>query len=393
VSFFDDEDDAIEEETRRSPRRGGGATARPGSARAGAARGGGARSGGRSAGSRRPPQDVAIERRRIGAAGVLIIVVILMILLISSCQARNTKNSLVNYNASVSSLINQSDATSQAVFRDLTSGKGGPAIKSALATPLSHARTELADAQGLSVPGQMAPAQAKVVLALQMRVDGISDIAAAVPGISGSGSAPTQAVAAIAGATARFYASDVAYKDYATIEISRALHGDHIAVGTADGGSIINPGQFLPELGWLETSFIDTELGVSSGSSASGGGKNTDQPGLHGDALDATSVGATTLTTTGTNTIPASPAPTFTLSVTNGGMFNEYKVGCAVSVEGGPSGKAVIGEITPGTTQTCNVTLSSAVTPGTYQVTVTVDKVLGETNLTNNTATYSVEFQ
>jgi hypothetical protein len=239
----------------------------------------------------------------------------------------------------------------------------------------------------------MARAQADVLLALRMRVDGISAIANAVTDIRGSGSEPTQAVAAIAGGTARFYASDVTYKDYATTEISSALHGDNIPVGTGSGDQIINGGQFLPTLGWLETSFIDTELGVSASSSASGGGKNTDQPGLHGDALDAASVGATTLSTAGTNTILGSPAPTFTLSVTNGGMFNEYKVGCSVAVEGGPSGKSAISEITPGTTQTCNVTLSSAVTPGTYQVTVAVAKVPGETNLTNNTATYSVEFQ
>ncbi len=399
MSFFDDEDDAIEEEPRRSPRRGGGASARPGSpragGRAGGARTGSARSGGSRAGGsgRAPAPDAAIERRRIGAAGVLIVVVILMILLISSCQARNTKNSLVNYNASVSSLISRSDATSKAVFGALTSGVGGSQIQVKLTRPLQDARQELADAENLSVPGQMTQAQANVVLALRMRADGISQIAQAVPDISGTGSRPRQAVDAIAGGTARFYASDVAYKDYATTAISSALHGDNIPVGTADGGSVINAGQFLPALGWLETSFIDTELGVANPSPAAGGGKNTDQPGLHGDALDAVSVGATTLTTTGTNTLPGSPAPTFTLSVTNGGDFNEYKVGCTVAVEGGSSGKSMISEITPGTTQTCNVTLSSAVSPGTYQVTVTVAKVLGETNLANNTMTYSVEFQ
>jgi hypothetical protein len=64
-----------------------------------------------------------------------------------------------------------------------------------------------------------------------------------------------------------------------------------------------------------------------------------------------------------------------------------------VSVEGGPSGKGTLSETTPGNTSTCNVTLSSPVPAGTFQVTVTVGKVPLETNLTNNTATYTVDFQ
>jgi hypothetical protein len=395
VSFFDDGDDAIEEEPRRSPRPSSGARPRSGSPRAGS---GTSRSGPARGGSARGPatQDTAIERRRIGAGAVIIVVVILAILLISSCQARNTKNSLENYNNGVSSLINRSDATSRAVFSALTSGGSGATIQSDLTGPLQNAKQQLSDAQGLSVPGQMSAAQAKVVLAFQMRVDGISQIANAVTAINGGGTAATEAVKAIAGGTARFYASDVAYKDYATVEIAGALHGDNIPVGTNGSASVINGGQFLPELGWLDTTFITTELGASvssGGGSGSSAGVNSTTPGLHGEALDATSVGSTTLQPTGTTIVPASPAPTFTVSVTDAGDFNQYGVSCTVAVVGGPSGTAKISELTPQSTQTCAVKLSSAVTPGTYQVTVTVSKVPGETNTANNTATYSVEFQ
>jgi hypothetical protein len=377
VSFFDDGDDAIEEEPRRRARPS--STARP--------RGG---SGGSRSGSPRGPSNPAVERRRLGAIAVLVVVVILVILLISSCQARDTKNSLEDYNNSVSSLITRSDATGSQVFKILGSGKGGSTISSNLAGPLQNADTQLTDAKDLSVPDQMSQAQSNVVLALQMRADGISVIANHVAQVSGSGTATNTALATIATGTARFYASDVIYKAYAVNEIAAALNGDNLHPG-GNSNIQINGGQFLTDLGWLQTSFIGTKLGATSSSAVTTA--NESQPGLHGDALNSVSVGANTLSTAGTNTVDGSPAPTFTLSVSNGGAFNEYEVGCTVSVEGGPSGKGTISEITPGSTDTCNVKLNSTVPAGTYQVTVTVDKVPLETNLANNVLTYSIQFQ
>jgi hypothetical protein len=382
VSFFDDEDDAIEEEPRR--------TARP--VAAPRPRGG---STGRSGPPRRPPaRDSAVERRRLVAIAVLIVVVILMILLISSCQARNTKNSLEDYNTGVSSLITQSDATGRQVFSALSSGDSGATIASDLAAPLQSAQTELTKAKDLSVPGQMSTAQEHVVLALQMRADGISQIADAAPQIDGTGAEAGVAVKQIAAGTARFYASDVTYIDYAAAEITEALHGDNIAVG-GNSNIQINGGQFLTRLSWLDPSYITTTLGASasstSGSSATGANSTT--PGLHGDGIDSVAVGSNTLSPSGTNTVDGSPAPTFIVSVTDGGAFNQYGVTCSVTVTGGPSGKATITELTPGNTSTCNVPLSGTVTPGLYTVTVTISKVPLEKNLTNNTATYSVEFQ
>ncbi|HET9073452.1 MAG TPA: hypothetical protein VFN48_02650 [Solirubrobacteraceae bacterium] len=332
-----------------------------------------------------------MERRRWIAGGVLFVVVILVILLISSCQAANTRSSLEDYNNSVSSLISRSDTTGRQVFAALSSGKGGTTIAQDLAGPLNDARTELQAAQSLSVPGQMAQAQSNVLLALRMRVDGISTIANSVSQVSTPGAGTRQALDRIATGTARFYASDVVYKGYAAPEIAGALHGDSISVG-GNSNIQINPGQFLTDLGWLQTSFIATKLGTSD-AGGSGSARNSDQPGVHGDAITSVAVGSTTLTTAATNTLAGSPAPTFTISVLNGGQFNEYGVSCAVSVAGGPSGHSSIPETTPNNTSTCNVTLPSTVPAGTYQVTVDIGKVPGETNIANNSATYSVQFQ
>ncbi|MBO0768534.1 MAG: hypothetical protein J2O48_07595, partial [Solirubrobacterales bacterium] len=333
-----------------------------------------------------------IERRRLIAIAVIVVVVILLILLISSCQASNTRNSLKNYNNNVSGIINRSDQTGGEVFHALSSGSGGTTVQQDLAAPLQDASSELNDAQNLSVPGQMSKAQQNLVLAMKMRHDGIQLLANNVVQATGSSSSAARAaLQQMASGTGMFWASDVIYKSYVAPAIAGALHGDNIAVG-GPSNIQINPGQFVSDLGWLQTSYLATELGASAGASG-GSGKNSTAPGIHGTALSTVSVGGKQLQTSGTNSVAGSPAPTFTLSVQNGGQFNQYGIKCKVSVSGGKSGTSTIQQINKGQTTTCDVKLSGTVTPGTYQVTASVSKVPGETNVSNNTQTYQVQFQ
>jgi hypothetical protein len=365
LSFFDDEVD----EPRRAPR------SRPRRAR--------------PSGRGRPPGDQqSIQTRRTIAAVAVVVVVVLMALLIHSCQVSARNSSLRDYNNGVSSLIDSSDATGQSVFKDLGSGAGASTLYSDFVQLLANARRDLRRAEALSVPSEMSAAQQNVVLAVRMRADGIKVLANEIePAL---GTTPRDPISQIAVAMARFYASDVVYKGYAVPAIAGALNAAHLGVGGSTGNTI-NPGQFLTDLGWLQTGFIATKLGahVSGGS-----GKNSAAPGLHGHSLNSVSVGSVTLSPSATNTIPASPAPTFQLSVTNGGSFNQFNVGCKVTIAAlGDTGTSSITETTPGQTTSCSVTLPTAPTPGTYQVTASVAAVPGETNKANNSKTYTVAFQ
>jgi hypothetical protein len=136
-------------------------------------------------------------------------------------------------------------------------------------------------------------------------------------------------------------------------------------------------------------SFVAGQLHVSI---ATPGGKPT--PGLHGHSLDSVSVNGTTLQTGSTNTIPASPPPTFTLTFTNGGTNTEHNIVCKVTVNNtGISGRAVVPVTTPGQHATCQVALSASPPAGNYTVTASVSKVPGEKNVANNTMTFPVTFQ
>ena len=103
-------------------------------------------------------------------------------------------------------------------------------------------------------PGQ--DGQPELLLALQMRVDGLTNIAKQIQPALGT-STSKDAVNAIAAEMARLYASDVLYKDYAAKQIAAALHGAGIAVGAPNGQSIAG-GQFVPDVSWVTPTFVAT---------------------------------------------------------------------------------------------------------------------------------------
>ena len=241
------------------------------------------------------------------------------------------------------------------------------------------------------MPDEVRGAQQNLLLALQMRRDGIAQVAQQVqPALQQS--TASGAVNQIAAAMANFYGSDVVYKAYSLPAIVGALHTAGIAVG-GTSGEPVEGGQFLPDLQWLTPSFVATQLHTTfTPSGKKSGGKVA--PGKHGHSLDSVSAGGTTLQSGSTNTTPASPAPTFTLTFTNSGTNNETNVVCKVTLSGSSvSGTTTVPQTTAGQQSTCQVPLSSSPKAGAYTLTATVEPVPGETNSSNNTQTFPVTFQ
>jgi hypothetical protein len=324
----------------------------------------------------------------------IVIVVVAMALLIKSCQSSATTSALKNYNASVSQLISQSDATGSQVFSYLRGASTNQNVATDIASDAGQARNELSAAQALSAPGAMAAAQSNIVLTMQMRYDAIESIANNIPeAIGGDIAAAKSAVTSLAVATSYLYASDVVYKGYATDEIAKALNGDGIPT-TGLNAVTINGGQVVSDLSWLQAAYIATEIGAKvPGGVGSGVNTLTGEPGVHGHILNFVSVDGTQLSSISTNTISASPAPTFTLNLTNGGVWTEYDVECKVSITGqNDTGTTTISETTAGETTSCTVTLPRVPSTGQYNVTAEVVPVPGESNTANNFLNFGVDF-
>lgn len=318
---------------------------------------------------------------------------VVIALLVRGCEKSSTDTALKNYTTSVNTLIKQSSATVANVFGVLSSGvtqSDSQELVLQLNRYAGQALATLQAAQRLGPPGQMQLAQSYLVLTLLMRQNAIAQIGASVPPATGSTAGAREAAAKdIAGAMAQFYSSDVIYQDYVSHQIAGQLNHAGITVNTATGQPL-SGGQVLPDLSWLSWPAVATKLGIPLPV------HYPFIPGLHGHALNSVSVGGTTLTPVpATNpSINASPAPTFVLNFTNGGNFNEHNVKCKVSVKNeSDSAVTVVAETIAHQTATCDVTLPHSPGTGLQQVTADIEKVRGETKLSNNHLTYAITFK
>jgi hypothetical protein len=364
LSFFDEADEP------RAPRTTPGSRRSPG-------------------GGRRPPTDQqSIQIRRAIAAIVIIVLVVLIILGIHSCQVSARNSALRDYSNSVNSIIQRSKTTSDQLFGQLSNITSSNAanVEQQVLQRKRDAQQQLNDAQALSVPSETRSAQANLLLTLQMRRDAIANIASQIQPASNAASSK-QAINTIALQMARFYASDVVYKDYTIPLIASALNA---ALGTNNGASY-NPAQFLPNLGWLTPTYVASQLKVSVPQAPNAKCVAGQAVGHH---INSVSVAGTTLQTGSTNTIAASPAPTFTINITNGGQVAEANVMLKVTVEGtSVSGHTTIPQTTPGQSTSGQVTLSSQPPTGQYTVQAEVVPVHCETNTTRNYMSFPVTFQ
>jgi hypothetical protein len=344
-------------------------------------------------GGRRPPTDQqSIMTRRAIAAGVILVFLIVVILLVRSCQNSAHISGLKDYANSVFSIEQQSVNNGRQFFTTLGKGAGNGGAQ-ALTTSINDSRVtaqnQLNKAQGLSVPDEMKAAQQKFLFALQLRLDGIANIGTQIQPALGT-TANKDAINKIAAEMARFYASDVAYKDYTVPEMIGALKGAGIAVGGTNGVPIAG-GQFLTDLSWLTPTLVSQKLGAQSATSTA---ECTPTPGTHGHSLDSVSVGGTTLDSSATNSVPASPPPTFTFHFTNSGTNTESNVVLKVTISGTSlTAQTTVPQTTAGQSATGSVALKSSPPTGTYSVKATVEPVCGEKNTANNTQTYQVTFQ
>ena len=119
-------------------------------------------------------------RRRV-AAGVGVVLLIVIVLVVNGCLKSQAKQSLETYNRDVSRIAQESDQqVSKPLFAALTDASAQVgARRRAAARPTAHPGPEPgAAAKGLSVPGAMAGAQRDLLLALDLRAEGLAKVAA-----------------------------------------------------------------------------------------------------------------------------------------------------------------------------------------------------------------------
>lgn len=331
-------------------------------------------------------QHTLMVRRRI-AAGVAVVVLIVIVLVINSCVKSQKQQSLKSYNREVSRLAEESDTQiAHPLFVALAgaSGKSALDVEEQVDQLRIAAQGIAAKAKGLSVPGEMTSAQRALLLAFDLRVEGMTKLAALVP--QALGGKNKQAITQIAGDMEIFLASDVLYSQRVAPLIAQTLSSNGIQDLPTSST------RFVPNVGWLEANTVTARItGVGTSSSPS-----TTVSGNHGSALKTVSVGTNTLATEPTlNHISGGGNPTFTVQVEDSGEFSETNVKVDVTVTaGGKQYKAshVIEKTEAGKSLNVEIPVSGIPLGVASKIQVNVEGVPGENDLENNKSTYLAIF-
>jgi hypothetical protein len=324
------------------------------------------------------------------AAGLLILLV--LVLLINGCRKSARESSLKDYNREVASLVAASDTEVGKPFFDLmrepTQGAGD--LRTQVNGYKNAAAQQYERAKGIDTPGEMDGAQRSFLTTMEMRRDGLQQIADRVgTALSSNAEAADKAIKEIAGANELFLTSDVIYNSRVIPLIDKALRDADV------GRQQLQRTEFLPGIQWLEPATVADVLGQQL--SADGGGTTREPaPGLHGTGIDSVSVGDQTLAADSPNRIPYGPDTEFTVSFTNQGENDETNVKVVLRIEGGSKPIEVtktVPSVAAGAKATATLALDQA-PPLDTPVTVVAEvrAVPGEKKKDNNKAEYDAAF-
>jgi hypothetical protein len=325
-------------------------------------------------------------RRRV-AAGVGVVLLIVVVLLINGCLKSEKRQSLKDYNRNVSLLAQESDSqVAHPLFTALAGASGKPALDVEVQVDQLRIQAQniAAHAKSMSVPGEMTAAQRDLLLALDLRLEGITKVATLLPAALGGSN--QEATAKIAGDMETFLASDVILSQRVVPLIQQTLSSNGIH------GAATSTSRFLPNGGWLDPA---TVLARVTGHS-SGGSQASVAPGTHATALVSTSVGTNTLEPEPTiNHISGGGNPTFTVTAEDTGSNPESNVKVDINVTAsGKQFKAshAINSIQPGSKVNVEIPVNGIPLGVASKIEVSVEPVPGQTSTEGGKSTYLAVF-
>lgn len=340
------------------------------------------------------PRALLIRRGLAVAAGLLVLV--LAVLLVRGCLDRQQQRAFEEYLQEVSALAAESRQESEALFQLLEDPGDLSAVDvQNTLNGLSVDSQRLAErAADVEPPTELADVHEQIVLALELRQDGLEGVASQIPSALGD-EQREEAVAAIADEMRAFLASDVVLAERALPRIEQRLEDEELQ----DAVTIEVPSDpFLPGVEWLQD---ETVKEAASGIRSADGGAEDEEaatPGLHGTGLVGVTLqpAGVALAPDAPNEVAGGDGSALDVEVQNQGESEEEDVTVLVTLSG--SGEPIeteasVAAIPEGAGETVSVPLEAAPPAGEeLELTVEVEPVPGEEETENNQATYSVTF-
>jgi hypothetical protein len=327
--------------------------------------------------------------RRTIAIGGGLLVFILLVFALRGCLDARTERAMEDYVRGANELVDLSKAESRQLF-DILSASGDDNQDVSLQNQANTLRVDsatLADrARDLDVPDQLSGAHDYFVESLDLRRDGLAEVARQLPGALAE-EERRESTARIAEMMQVFLATDVLMKSRFRVELIDALEAEEIDQDPPGLEALT----FVEDINWVNPEFVADEI-----AGIRGGGDGGETSGLHGNGLGPVALAGVALTPGGSATVPLTEDAAFDVQVLNQGDSTETDV--AVTVMIGSGGDALeleetIPEIAAGEQKPVSIPLSEQPPTGqNVPITVRVEPVPGEEVTDNNEAEFTVIF-
>lgn len=330
---------------------------------------------------RTPRQQILI--RRLIAAGAGLLFIFIIVLGFKSCVQARKERAIKNFTSDVSSLMKESSQVGQDFFTLLSDPTGRDVTEFSAQVKSYRGASETIYDRGkaLDAPGEMSNAKDAIVIALEMRRNGLTGISDQIDTALGKENA-VEAQKQIADQIKVLFASDSVYSSVALPEIQRVINEEGVSDVETDLAGNFVP---APPEKWLDPTTISDAFSSVTGT-------DTTTPGLHGLELLKTSIGDTQLIPD-TAVSVSSSNPVLNVEVQNGGESEETDINITVTI-GGATLNATIPTIGAGDTATAKIPITPVPASGEQTtVEVSVEPVPGEEVTDNNSSTYTVTFQ
>jgi hypothetical protein len=342
---------------------------------------------------RRPPRGPSTDRqtllvRRTIAIGGAVVLFILVVLLFRGCLDARKERAMEDYVRNSNELVTLSKAESRQLFEILQAPTGEDQTVDRLnqANALKADSATLVDrAHDFDVPDELSSAQDYFLESLELRRDGLAEVASQLPGALAQ-EERRSSTGRIAQMMLVFEASDVLLKSRFRVRLKDALEQENISADLPSLGALT----FVTDLNWLQPSFVSDQLAGIRGTGGSAA------PGLHGNGLGTVSLGGVALTPGGNATVQLTRDTAFDIQVVNQGDSTETDVAVTVKVGQGADAldlEETIPEIAAGEAKSVTIPLSGSPPTGqNVPITARVKPVPGEEVTDNNEADFTVIF-
>jgi hypothetical protein len=334
------------------------------------------------------PTGVVPLLRLIGLIAIAIALIVAFVFWVGACQGKSTHDQYASYATKVHTVAASSNALGREFAAKLVSGGLKQSdLEQSLQQYAQQEQQEYDQAQQIHPPGPLRQIHQQLVDAIELRAKGLAALGDVLGQWTPKNTSTT--IGALARQAELLTASDVVWEQLYRQPATQQL----TTVGIR--GVVIPGSSFVPNTELISARSFGVLLNNMKGASTGG-----TPSGLHGSQLVSVvaNPGATVLTTATATTVKVSADLAFAATVEDSGNFQENGVVVHLTITAGSTTikrTQTIQTIASKTQQSVsfgNFNLPTAAFGNRATVKVDVAPVPGETNTSNNTATYTVFF-